>query len=239
MVTIPDPTKVPQVLTAIAEVRDAINALGIVKGDEVTSGAKFHFRGIDRVLNAFSGPMAVAGLMLIPSYSGLVVTERKTNAGGANFNAVVTGTYTLVSTKDGSVLPLGDFYGEANDTQDKAITKAQSIALRQAYLQTFVVPLGPEADPENSQDDEPAGKPAVTKASLEKPKEGHVVGEELSDNQKTVFMAALKRSALNGKDVKSKFGKVDQGNFTEAMAWAKSKLHKNIDDLENTVDLDA
>ena len=159
----------PHIFKALSEVRTTINKAGIAKDKEVSDGVAFKFRGIDSVMNEFSGPMSVAGMMILPSYSDPVVTERDTKR-GKTFNTVVRGSFRAISTVDGSSLELGSFYGEANDTQDKSMAKAQSIALRQAYLQTFVVPLGPEMDPENTLHDEPAERQDAAPQASKQPR---------------------------------------------------------------------
>lgn len=227
--------RVPAVFHAMGQVRVEINKIGLAKDNEVTDGARFKFRGIDDVLNAFSGPMAVAGLMIVPSYSDLVVTERKTSGGKSNYNTTVLGHYTLVSTADGSTFPMGTFYGEANDTQDKSVSKAQSIALRQAYLQTFVVPLGPEADPENGDStghQEPAtdpGKPIERKVQGEiMPRDdGDEAGEDdgkidpLTEAQQRILKQKCKTAGIEVATVEREVGKIGRHNFNEALDFAK------------------
>lgn len=225
--------KVPAVFVAMGEVRAAINKIGVAKDKEVTDGARFWFRGIDSVLNTFSGPMAAAGLMIIPAYSDLVVTERKTSAGKSNYNTRVTGSYTLVSTIDGSSFPMGSFYGEANDTQDKSVAKAQSIALRQAYLQTFVVPLGAEMDPEDGdstglKDPVDSGKPIERKVQGEVlPRDddgGQDDGgeiEPLTDAQSRILKQKCKTAGIEVATVAREVGKIGRHNFNEALDFVK------------------
>jgi hypothetical protein len=225
--------EVPHVITALGEVRAAINLDGISKADTASGdGVKFNFRGIDAVLNAFSGPMVKAGLMILPSYSEPALHQRTTGSGKANYNYLVKGTFTALSTKDGSVLPLGDFYGEANDTQDKAVAKAQSIAMRQAYLQTFSVPLGPDMDPESGDSGgEPREAAQAATAKQQQPQrrdnskpaaEGQVV-TNLTDAQKRILDNKLKASGKTMDQVAEKFGKVDTTNYNDVMVWAKQQ----------------
>ena len=222
---------IPEVFAAIAMVREAINAIGVSKDKEAKGGGiAFKFRGIDATLDAFSGPMHRAGLMLIPSYDELSVTERKTSGGGVTFNTVIRGTYRLLSIKDGSEYPLGTFFGEANDTQDKSIAKAQSIALRQAYLQTFVVPLG--ADPEDDQQDEQPSRqdaaPGPQQREAVKPQEERkpAPAEDspaITGAQQNILNAKLKTKGLAIEDVNAQFGKVSKGNYNDIMDWIKTK----------------
>lgn len=215
---------VPHVFIAIAEVREVINAIGLDKASEASGGGiTFKFRGIDAVLNTFSGPMAKAGLVIVPSYSDLQVSTRKTR-NGETFNSTVLGRYVLVSTRDGSTFPMGSFYGEANDTQDKSIAKAQSIALRQAYLQTFVVPLGAEYDPEASQEEEPAPAPAQQERaqSRSEAKSGQVA-DKLTAAQERILQQKLKNAGVNMDELTTAVGAVDSTNYNKAMDWIRTQ----------------
>jgi hypothetical protein len=161
--------------------------------------------------------------MIMPSYTELRVTERPTR-NSRTFNTVVMGTYTMVSTRDGSTFPMGSFWGEANDTQDKSIAKAQSIALRQAYLQTFVVPLGAEYDPEASQQDEPAGAPEAQERpqSKSEAKSGKVA-DSLTAAQQRILQQKLKNAGISDDELKTAVGAVDSTNYNAAMDWIKAQ----------------
>lgn len=238
-------SNVPHVFTALAQVRDDINKLGVAKDTEAKGdGIRFLFRGIDAVLNGFSGPMVRAGLMIIPTYSCMEITQRTTGTGKANHHASIMGSYRAISTVDGSEFQMGDFFGEANDTQDKAIAKAQSIALRQAYLQTFVVPLGAEYDPEISidpdgdggieADDTPqAPKLARNVEGEHIPKGAKVVGSEdqtLESGQLRVLTTKLRSKGLSVPLAEKQFGKpFTKRNINDVMDWVNKlpKAEKN------------
>lgn len=216
--------RIADVFVAIKKVRHDINLLGIEKDSEASGGGiKFKFRGIDATLDTFSGPMDRAGLLVIPTYSDPVVTERATNGGGRTYNVVVMGSYKLLSLNDGSEYAIGDFYGEANDTQDKAFAKAQSIALRQAYLQTFVVPLGADSDPENSQQEEPTRQDGVETKQQAPQQRGNAPaqGGALGGNQERILIAKLKTKGMDRAYFDEKFGAVDAGNFNKAVDWIR------------------
>lgn len=226
---------IPHVYTAIGEVRDAMNLEGIGKTSTAQGdGVRFNFRGIDAVLNTFSPAMAKAGLMILPSYSEPALQQRSTSTGKVNYNYLVRGSYIAISTKDGSQLPLGDFYGEANDTQDKAIAKAQSIALRQAYLQTFSVPLlGDDMDPENGDstgermdtvDTKDARQQAPQRRdSVRQAASSGQVADSLSEAQKRILTNKLTSTGKTLEQVNEKFGAVDTTNYNQVMDWLKQK----------------
>jgi len=127
---------------ALLKVQKAIVASGVAK-ERRNQEQRFNFRGIDDALSAFAPLLAEFGVLLSPSYSGLTIDARQTKSGGTTYNAKVEATFTFTSAEDASTHTVGPFYGEANDGQDKAISKATSIAERNMFFLTFVVPHEP------------------------------------------------------------------------------------------------
>ncbi len=87
------------------------------------------------------------GITVTPSYADLVLFERAKGEGKATRFATVRGAFIFAAEDDSSVKC--EAYGEAMDSGDKAVTKAQSVAFRTALFQQFVVPtmaMDPEAD---------------------------------------------------------------------------------------------
>jgi len=144
------------VLKALNEVQKAVAAQGIAK-DRENKEQRFNFRGIDDALRAFGPLLAEHGVLLSPKYSELRIEPRATKSGGTTYNASVAGTFTFTHLEDGSAHTVGPFYGEANDGQDKAISKATSVAERNMFFLTFVVPHEPAigGDPDEFGGDEP------------------------------------------------------------------------------------
>lgn len=130
------------VLKALNAVQKVINDQGIAKSRR-NQEQKFNFRGIDDALAAFGPLLADNGVLLSPSYSELTVEPRQTKSGGTTYNVRVAGTYKFTHIEDGSEYSVGPFYGEANDGQDKAVSKATSVAERNMFFLTFVVPHEP------------------------------------------------------------------------------------------------
>lgn len=228
----PEINEAPAILKALQAIREHCDKEGISKDREVKDGIKFKFRGIDDVMNFFSGPLAHNHVMVLPSYDGILVSERATK-NGSTFNTKVAGTLRFISTKDGSELVAGPFYGEANDTQDKATAKAMSIAFRQGFLLTFTVPLGPAMDTEygDQLDDEPAVKLSpVTSEPISKsaPKPAtqpaaESVADELKDGQKRILTATLERKGLTMSDLAVDFPTINTANFNDVLAWIKAQ----------------
>ena len=125
---------------------------GIAKTSQASlGGASVHYRGIEAAMNEMSLVLIRCGINVTPSYSDLAITERAKGEGKATRFATVRGTFTFAAD-DGSHV-ICSTYGEAMDSGDKAITKAQSVAFRTALFQQFVVPTM-AMDPEEGGDDE-------------------------------------------------------------------------------------
>lgn len=123
-------------------------------------GSTVNFRGIEAAMNEMSGILIRHRITVTPRYSGLQIAERvkgdPTDAKALRF-AIVLGSFTF-SADDGSNV-VCECYGEAMDSGDKAVTKAQSVSFRTALFQQFVVPtmaIDPEAggDSEEGDDDD-------------------------------------------------------------------------------------
>lgn len=149
-------TAPPQVYAAISRVMADVATSGIAK-DRRNQEQKFNFRGIDDALLAFSPLLVKHGLIVAPSYADKVIEVRQTKSGGTTYNVSLSGTFTFTSIHDGSQWVVGPFFGEANDGQDKAVSKATSVAERNMFYLTFVVPheatIG--GDPDETAEPEP------------------------------------------------------------------------------------
>jgi hypothetical protein len=144
---------------AISKAMNDIARTGIAKTHQASlGGAGVNYRGIEDAMNEMCGVLIRNGITVTPRYSDLQIMERvKGDAkdGKATRFAVVRGAFTFTAVADGSAVTC-EHYGEAMDSGDKAVTKAQSVAFRTALFQQFVIPtmaIDPEAggDGESSQ----------------------------------------------------------------------------------------
>lgn len=119
-----------------------ISAKGIAKlGTANTGAANYRFRGVDQAMNEMSPILVNHGITVTPRYSDLTVAERvkgDPKDGKATRFVTLKGSFTF-SAGDGSSV-VSECYGEAMDSGDKAVIKAQSVAFRTALFQQFVVP---------------------------------------------------------------------------------------------------
>lgn len=147
-------------------IQEALNAAmhdiaktGIAKTSRADlGGAKVNFRGIEAAMNEMSVILIRHKITVTPSYSDLNIIERAKGEGKATRFATVKGAFKFAAADDSHVI--AECYGEAMDSGDKALTKAQSVAFRTALFQQFVVPtmaMDPEQDEEEADDEMLAG----------------------------------------------------------------------------------
>lgn len=144
----------------VAAMRD-ISKKGIAKLSRADlGGAKVSYRGIEAAMNEMSIILIANGITVTPSYSELSVSERMKgdpkDAKATRF-ATLKGSFRFASAEDDSFVTC-EAYGEAMDSGDKAVTKAQSVAFRTALFQQFVVPtmaMDPEEDGDGDEGPDP------------------------------------------------------------------------------------
>lgn len=156
---------------AIGAATRMLAAMGVDKSSTNESQG-FNFRGIDAVLGAMSRVLVECQLFVRPcvvDHKLEVITDPKT--GKLKFRAAVLVSYTITAAVDGSEVHT-QVCAEALDSQDKATSKALSMAYKYFAFQTFCIPLegvldDADADSPMSSREEPV---AQEEAPVEKPK---------------------------------------------------------------------
>lgn len=140
-----------KIQAAIVGVMKDIAATGIAKRLRNQSQG-YNFRGIEDAMNELSPVLVKHGVIVTPRYSELSITERlkgdPKDGKGMRF-CTLKGSFTFEASDGSSVV--NECFGEAMDSGDKAVVKAQSVAFRTALFQQFVVPTV-AMDPEGSED---------------------------------------------------------------------------------------
>lgn len=116
----------------------------------------YRFRGVEQAMNEMSPIMVNHGITVASRYSELTVSERTKGDpkdGKATRFVTIKGAFTFTAEDDSNVV--AEAYGEAMDSGDKAVIKAQSVAFRTALFQLFVVPTMSMDTELNGDDDEP------------------------------------------------------------------------------------
>ncbi len=156
-----------KIQTAINAAMRDISRIGIAKTNSANlGGATVRFRGVEQAMNEMSPIMVNHGITVAARYSDLIVQERaKAEAGKATRFVTLKGAFTFSAEDDTSVT--AEAYGEAMDSGDKAVIKAQSVAFRTALFQLFVVPtMSMDTELDEVEGDEPEESIAASAAML-------------------------------------------------------------------------
>ena len=106
----------------------------------------FQFRGIDDVMNELHEVFAKNEVFILQEVQGFTTENRQTKSGSLNTFTRATIKFKYVTT-DGSYVETVNI-GEAQDTGDKGMNKAMSIALKYSLLQMFLIPTEEQKDPD-------------------------------------------------------------------------------------------
>lgn len=208
--------QVGKIFGALAAVKRHINSIGVEKSKE-NEKQGYKFRGIDNVMDAFSGILSQSSVLTTPVYGNLQREKITTSGGSGMFVVTVELVLTFLSLEDGSAITVGPFYGEASDSLDKATSKAHSVAYRNAMLLTFTCPLGPEMDPEMAETDR-----EVAAEQPAKDAQAEAAREPLTESQRSQLLKRLEAVGVTPGDFAMQFGVIHAGNYREAMQAAKT-----------------
>lgn len=132
----------PTIVQALADVMADVTHVG--KGDR-NDFHKFMFRGIDRVINEVGPALRKHRVVVLPELQTLTSRDVQTEKGKTSREVTVQVAYAFHG-------PAGDVLtcivpGEAQDTGDKAVSKAMSVAYRTAMIQALSIPTE-QTDPD-------------------------------------------------------------------------------------------
>jgi hypothetical protein len=134
-------SELPTIIQALAAVMADVRS--IAKKD-FNDFHKFNFRGIDTVLEHVGPALRDHGIVPIPELREIQSDDLTAKDGKRKRGVTLTVAYTFYGPRGDSITTVVP--GEANDTEDKASSKAMSVAFRTALLQVLAIPTG-ERDP--------------------------------------------------------------------------------------------
>lgn len=193
----------------------------VLKDSEVSMGGNRSYAAVshDAVTNLLHLPLAKEGIVVIPSITNTVVssTEHKeqTQYGEkirTTYRADVSVSITFVNCDDPSDSFACSAFAYALDTGDKAVGKAYSMAVKNAYLKVFMLE---SVDEEEARHTEPN--------TTYKQKTAPVVAPQAAAPQKPVNHApGTSGGALSEAQVKRYWG------MAKALGWSKEDCETNI-----------
>lgn len=143
-------TEPPSIHLALSLIIQGIAAVAKTREVKVTEGSSYKFRGVEDVMNALHPIFSDKGVTLIPveqtiSFDRFEVPGKY--GPKVTFSASVVAGYSLTAS-DGSSVPCKGA-GFALDYGDKALPKAQSMALKNMLCHMFLIPTRDVADADN------------------------------------------------------------------------------------------
>lgn len=125
------PADAPRVFAAINGVmRDAMP----VGKDQENKHQNYKFRGIDDVMSAMAGPMRTHGVFILPS-----IAAQKQDRDGKITRTLIKMRYRIYGPAGDCLV--AEIPGEAFDTADKSMNKAQAAALKYLLFTLFMLPV--------------------------------------------------------------------------------------------------
>lgn len=186
-------------------------------------GANYKFRGIDDLYNALNPVLAKNKIFISPQILSHERTERDRKKDevvvGVTVVVLVRVNYKFYTT-DGSFIEC-ESIGEANDTSDKATSKALSMAMKYALFQTFCIATEDIEDADKTKEDLEPQKP--TKQQLQ---------QEINKRQNT---AERKQNLANEhkQNVKKLYAVLcaDFDKYGDPFQYINNVLNREIGDL--------
>lgn len=163
---------------------------------DVNQHQRFHFRGIDAVVNAVGPILRKHKVIVVPHVQDVHYEPVSTSTGKPATACRVLADYAFYA-EDGTSIT-ARVAAESWDNGDKAAPKAMSVAFRTALLQALALPTD-EADPDSQtyeRDHGPAGRPA--RQPTERPTAGP---GEITQKQLGMLQASLKEAGIADRDV--------------------------------------
>ena len=150
-----------QVPVHVAWARVMADVQSVSKADRRDDiGGRYNFRGVDRVVNAIGPAIRRHGVLVLPTrVFDVEYREARTAKGTPMQDCTLKVQWTVIGPM-GDMLPLPlESAGQATDTQDKATSKATSVAQRVLFLTGLHIPTqDPDVDRGHERGERPMPK---------------------------------------------------------------------------------
>ncbi len=172
----------------------------VPKGNTMTQGSGYKYRSIDQIKNASNPLFAKHGVFYSPKVLEHKVETRQSKSGGQMLHHTIKVLYTAYA-QDGSKVE-SEVYGEAMDSGDKGLGKAQTYAEKVMLIQVLNIPTEEQLDPDHERPDLGREKPpqATLPPAAAKPKEDPKI---ISAAQLTRLMAIAGSAGWKEDEVKN------------------------------------
>lgn len=135
----------PQIYAAMAKIMAEV---GHVKADGYNSFSKYSYKSAEAIKGAVQAACAHNGVTMIPTFGEPKISKEQTAKGGAQFHVLMETRLTFYAA-DGSSVTVTS-WGEAADTGDKAVNKAETAGVKYGLINAFLISTPSEEDADNS-----------------------------------------------------------------------------------------
>lgn len=210
----------PLIYSKMIEVMKDVDFIG---KDNKNTAQGYAFRGIDDVYNTLHSSLAKAGIFCLPEVLTRDREERKSMKGGILLWTILRIKYTFFTADGSSVSAITE--GEAMDSSDKGINKAESAAQKYAFIQIFCIPTKEDKDPDLNT---PLPTPKVVEKSEIITKTNNLIVAEskkkLLEALKTVDFKGLQELTAKYEEKKSHYTEEMQDEIDLAIATRSNEL---------------
>lgn len=219
-------TAKPSIHERLAAILDELPAIG---KDAFNPGLKFNFRSIEQILNELNPLLGKHGVFILPEAGEIRMSTRPTRNGEASV-AIVTVTYRF--TADDGTFVEATSVGEGQDSGDKAVSKAMTMALKTCLGQVFAISTEEDPDGDSVQQAAPAKPRAAArsaKAATPAPPPPPGQPGALDERRQQVFAMAKELPPDNLNDLKREMAENNipmdfSAHTEEQVAWLEDKL---------------
>ena len=135
----------PMIYEAMAKIMAEV---GHVKADGYNNFSKYSYKSAEAIKGAVQTACAHNGVTMVPTFGKPEITRETTAKGGAQLHVIMETKLTFYAS-DGSSVTVTS-WGEAADTGDKAVNKAETAGVKYGLINAFLISTPSEEDADNT-----------------------------------------------------------------------------------------
>lgn len=158
---------------AVAFARVMADVQSVRKGDSRNDvGGRYNFRGVDRVVNAVGPALRRHGVLVVPvRVFDVQFREARTSKGTVMEDCTLKVEWAVFGPAGDQLPALLQSAGQANDTGDKATSKAMSVAQRVMWLTALHIPTDdPKVEQGHDRGEVPVPSPVAYRDEILNPR---------------------------------------------------------------------
>lgn len=204
--------------------------VGNIPKSSYNSGQKFHFRGIDSVMEAFQPALIKYGVFYTPEVIEATRSERDSKSGGTLIYTRLRIKYTFYAPDGTTISAIVE--GEGMDSGDKSTNKAMSAALKYALLQVFCVPVD-EADDGDNDNSQPTRQRQTSQPVQQRELNNDII-KMIMPQQVAALENLMKAKGIDIATILQKFAQPGRKSINELTFSNASDAIKYLSNLSST-----